>query len=104
MTPKESELKDRKARFETLNEFVQSRGGWITSVPGAVEVEMQCLPGSSLPDDLKDSGYDVNEDGETERILPAAITEMVVTEGSTVPIKVTHAGICKVKRWAFDMS
>jgi hypothetical protein len=60
-------------------------------------------------------GYAVRKIGEGERILPAAIVEKFVmrahgefellTEGSTRPIAstVTHAGICKVKRYAFDM-
>jgi hypothetical protein len=29
--------------------------------------------------------------------------EMVVTEGSTVPIKVLHAGIARVKRYCFNI-
>jgi hypothetical protein len=29
--------------------------------------------------------------------------EMVVTEGSTVPIRMTHAGIVRVARYAFDL-
>lgn len=53
--------------------------------------------------------------GEGERILPTAIVERFVLRadgelepliaGSTRPIAstVTHAGICKVKRYAFDM-
>jgi hypothetical protein len=57
----------------------------------------------------------VIEDGETERTLRTAIIEKFVagadgaleplTAGSTRPIAltVTHAGICKVKRYAFSM-
>jgi hypothetical protein len=59
--------------------------------------------------------YDVSEIGETQRILPTAIVERFVagaggelvplTPGSTRPIAstVTHAGIVKVKRYAFGM-
>jgi hypothetical protein len=73
------------------------------------------LPGSTLPDELRKTGYDVTEIGEGERILPTAIVERFVLRadgelepliaGSTRPIAstVTHAGICKVKRYAFDM-
>jgi hypothetical protein len=35
--PLKPEVKERKTRFEVLNEFVRSRNGWITSVPGDVE-------------------------------------------------------------------
>src|SRR5712671_561873 len=107
--PLKPEVKSRKARFAELNDYVRSRNGWITSIPGVVAVEMQCLPGSTLPDDLRGLGYDVTETGETERILPTAITEQLclgadgalepMTAGSTRPVAMTttHAGIVKVK-------
>ena len=67
------------------------------------------------PGDLRDMGYDVRDLGDGERILAAAITEKFVTRadgelepltpGSTRPVTstVTHAGICKMKRYAFSM-
>jgi hypothetical protein len=64
---------------------------------------MECLPVSSLPDDLRGMGYEASETGETERILPTAITEMVITEDSTVPIKVTHAGIVTVTSYTTNL-
>jgi len=114
-TPPDPKIDERKKRFEALNEFVQSRG-WIISVPGAVEVTVECLPDSALPDDLRGLGYDVCEIGEGERILAHRIIEQFVrradgelyplTEGSTAPIAETrtHAGIARVKRYGFDMS
>jgi hypothetical protein len=78
-------------------------------------VTVEALPGSALPDDLRALGYDVREIGDGERILPTAIVERFVLRadgelepliaGSTRPIAsaVTHAGICKVKRYAFSM-
>ena len=37
-------VKDRKARFDSLTNYVRARNGWITSVPGApdVTVEFHC--------------------------------------------------------------
>jgi len=65
------------------------------------------------PAELRALGYDLNEIGEGERILPTAIIEKFVagrelvppTPGSTRPIAETrtHAGIVKVKRYAFGM-
>ena len=64
---------------------------------------------------MRKIGYDVSEIGEGERILPTAIVEKFVTgahvdlepltEGSTRPVAstVTHAGICKVKRYGFEI-
>jgi hypothetical protein len=102
--PLKPEVKERKSRFEALNDFVRSRNGWITSVAGTIDVTMECLPGSSSPDELRASGYEVTATGEGERILPTAIVEFVtgadgtlvaLTEGSTRPVTstVTHAGI-----------
>jgi hypothetical protein len=56
-----------------LNEFVRSRTGWIIAVPGDVDVE--CLPGSSSPDEPQARGYDRTVTGNGERIVPTAITE-----------------------------
>jgi hypothetical protein len=76
---------------------------------------MECLPGSSLPDDLCGLGYDLVETGEGERILPVAITEKLaqsddgwlgpVTAGSTRPgvMVVRHAGIARADRYAFPI-
>src|SRR5947209_4116077 len=106
------EVKARKVTFEALNAYITSRNGWVTSIPGAVEVTMQCLVDSTLPTDLRARGYRLVEDGETERILPHVITERLcmgadgamepLTAGSARPVTltVTHAGICKVKKYA----
>jgi hypothetical protein len=66
---------------------------------------MECLPGSTLPDDLRALGYiTISKTGEGERILAGAIVEKLVagpnselvplTEGSTLPVAavVRHAG------------
>jgi hypothetical protein len=73
--PSKPEVKDRKVRFEGLNEFVRARNGWITSIPGAPEATMECLPASTLPDELRKMGYDLTETGDGQRIIPTAITE-----------------------------
>src|ERR1700730_5525340 len=68
-------------------------------------MRFEALPGSPLPDQLRDNGYLVSEIGTTQRILPHAIEDKyvigaggdleLVTAGSTRPITqtVTHAGI-----------
>jgi hypothetical protein len=114
--PPKPGVQDRKTRFWVLNEFVRSRNGWITSVPGDVEVTIECLPGSSLPVELQAQGYDPVATGDGERIVATAITERFcigadgvlepLTSGSTRPVAQTvmHAGICKVHRYALSMS
>jgi hypothetical protein len=106
-------IADRKERFAALNAFVTKRNGWLTSIPGAADMAMECLPGSTLPVALRNLGYDVEPTGEGERILPAAIIVKFaagpdgalqpLTMGSTrsVSLTMTHAGICRVQRYTF---
>jgi hypothetical protein len=57
------EVEAIKKKFQDLNEFISPRHGWITSIPGAVVVTVECLPSSTLPDELREAGYDVTEMG-----------------------------------------
>jgi hypothetical protein len=110
------QVTDRKQRFDAVNKFVTAGNGWVTSIRGAPEVMFECLPGSTLPAELRELGYDVREIGEGERIRPTAIVERFVrnadgtlaplTEGSTKPVTAIlhHAGITKVKRYAFTLA
>jgi hypothetical protein len=78
-------------------------------------MRFEALPGSPLPDQLRDAGYDVTETGQTQRILPHAMVEELVTladgsfgpvtEGSTMPVtrRVTHAGIATVLKYDLRM-
>jgi len=118
----------RKAKFASILKYVTARQGWLTSVPGERGVEMQCLPGSPLPDELRAGAeymlggetvrlpkYKVESDGETTRILPHAITTQIVsnpdgtlgplTEGSSSRpvLTITHAGIVRVLKFRFKM-
>jgi hypothetical protein len=106
--PLNPEVKDRKARFVELNEFVRSMNGWLRSVPGDVEITIDCLPSSPLPEKLRKMGYTVTETGQAQRILSHAVVDRYVigaggelelaTAGSTRPISstVSHAGIVTV--------
>jgi len=121
-------IADRKERFASLLKYVTARHGWLTSVPGEREVTMECLPDSTLPDELRAGvefkfggetvrlpPYKVIADGEGQRILPHGIVQhfLVGADGEMVPLTagssravaltVTHAGICKVTRYAFDI-
>jgi hypothetical protein len=99
-----------------MNAFVQAWGGWLTRVPGAHEVTVECLQGSSFPNDLRALGYDVITAGVGERVLPHQIVQRFVrradgeleplTAGSTKPVAETRtqAGIVRVRKFAFDMS
>jgi hypothetical protein len=85
-------------------------------VRGDPELRMECLPDSTLPDELRKAGYDVRDLGDGERNLATAIVERFTTrgdgeleplvEGSTKAVAQTrrHAGIVKVRRYVFSMT
>ena len=109
------DIEDRKTRFAALNAFVTEHGGWLTSIPGDVDIRLEALPGSPLPALLERQGYIVGRTGQTQRILPLAIVQkfetsssgalIPVTEGSTKPVsvQVTHAGIAAVEQYDLRM-
>jgi hypothetical protein len=109
------EVEAIKKKFKGLNEFISSRHGWITSIPGAVVVTVECLPGSTLPDEPRKAGYEVTEIGEGERIFGAAIVQqfciradgalepLIAGSACTIAFTVTHAGICTMNRYALCM-
>lgn len=97
-------IDERKARFDGLVQFITNRNGFVTSIPGAAVVTFECLPLSTLPDELRELDYDVEAMGESQRILPHAIVEHVLVEGSSgVRQPVTHAGIARVLRYSFGL-
>jgi hypothetical protein len=75
-TPRSPEIDERKKRFAALNEFVQSRGAWMTSIPGAHEVTFDALPGSPLPAQLTAMGYIVERIGTSERVTGAGLARV----------------------------
>jgi hypothetical protein len=112
---KKDVIEKRKAKHARLCDEARQKNAWITSVAGDKEVRFDCLPDSPLPADLRGRGFDVIDEGDGERILHAAITERFArrTDGELAPLTpgstervaqiVTHAGIVKVKRYAFEM-
>ena len=52
---------------------------------------------SPLPGQLRELGYRVERTGKSQRILAHHVVTHVLTEGSTVPIRMTHAGIVTVE-------
>jgi hypothetical protein len=112
---KQVTVADRKDRFSGLNQFVTERHGWLVSIPGAIEIRMQCLVGSDLPQEIAGLGYKPEMTGSAERILHHAIVEKLtigadgtlvpMTEGSTQrPAEVRrHAGLVEVEEWTFQI-
>jgi hypothetical protein len=59
--PRNREIDARKEKFEQLNQTIRASHGFVTSIPGDVEVRFDALPGSTLPDELCNAGYDVRD-------------------------------------------
>jgi hypothetical protein len=71
-------------------------------------VTTEALPDSTLPDELRKLGYDVRENGESERMqftMTADGEFEPLVEGSTKPVAQTrrHAGIATVDQFDLRM-
>ena len=90
------ELADRKSQFDDVCRYVDARAGWVTSVRGEREVRLECLPDSTVAEELRTGAafklgdklvklpsYDVVADGEGQRV--------------------TGAGIVRVMRYSFEL-
>jgi hypothetical protein len=64
-------------QFDSLNELIRRRGGYVVSVPGRFPLEFQIAPASSLPVELANLGYHVAHIGQTTRLEPGGIVEIV---------------------------
>jgi hypothetical protein len=50
-------LTARKKLFASLLSHITKAGGWLTSVPGDPLIRFEAMPGSRLPDDLRERGF-----------------------------------------------
>src|SRR5262249_5736846 len=97
-------IEDRKAKFEAINTFVTSAGGWIISIPGAAEITIECTESSDLPQKLRDAGYKPEEIGRGTRLIPNATEEIIYKgegEKRQTIRRLSHAGFVPVVRYAF---
>jgi hypothetical protein len=114
--PPDATIDERKKRFAGLNDFISTRGGWVTSVPAAPDpLRFEVLPGSPLPEQLTELGWVVRKSGTSQRILPHAISQRLTVrpdgtlgpliEGSSAPpaLVVTNAGIAVVEQYDLRM-
>jgi hypothetical protein len=98
------ETVDLQRRFSRLNDWAMSKGAWLTSLPGHREVTIETLVGSTVPDELRASGYQLEEIEGGERIIPAMRADHVLIEGNTVgAIRTLREGIVAVRRFMFAL-
>ena len=108
-------IEERKARHAGIVKLAGGMSAWITSVPGEKVITSDCLEHSPFPEEMRQCGFILQDEGDGQRILASALVEHFVraadgqlellTAGSTRPIAETrtHAGIVKIKRYAFEM-
>jgi hypothetical protein len=65
------EKRKQGERWAALNEYVRRNGGAVVSVPGNKTLRIECLPGSALPQRLRELGYITVERGRTTGITGA---------------------------------
>lgn len=104
MTPDQS--KRRAQESEAITKFIQVRGAWVTSVPGAGQVAFEAPVDSSgaLAAELAKIGYRVEHVGRGARLVPGGTVEIITTRstgGTLVQRERQHAGFIEVDRFQF---
>jgi hypothetical protein len=69
--------------------------GWLVSLPGMKEILLQTLPGSDVPDRLRQAGFVVSADGSTTRVVANATSETIKDHHNNVTVR-EHAGTVQV--------
>jgi hypothetical protein len=108
-------IEERKARHAGIVKLASGMSAWITSVPGDKVITFDYLEGSPFPEEMRQCGFILEDEGDGQRILASALVEHFVraadgqlellTEGSTRLIAESrhHAGICRIRKWSFEL-
>jgi hypothetical protein len=91
--------REQQKLWTHLNEFIREGGGWIISLPTTLQIRLETILGSSLPEDLKEAGYNIHHIGRHERLMPSTITEHRGTK--TFTTQIVAPGVADV--WQFDL-
>jgi hypothetical protein len=94
-------IETRKEQFERVTKFVTQNSGWVVSVPGALDITVECAETSDLHEKLGDLGYELREVGRRERIAPNAVVEEFVSFGKKKTRN--HAGLLPVIIYEFEL-
>jgi hypothetical protein len=78
-------------RFQQMNSWIMRRGAWVVSLPGADVVTIDCLPASSVPDELREAGYILQKLESGQRIDRGAICRV---DRYSLPLGKTAACWC----------
>lgn len=73
-------IERRKNLWDALKRFIESQGAWLTSVPGAKSLRIECRQGSALPSKLVGLGYSPRLCSTGMRIVSGGFTPVDVLE------------------------
>jgi hypothetical protein len=91
--------KKRRELWEAFSDTIHGVGGWLVSTPGAANIRFEVVPGSTLPECLREAGHLVNFCGEGQRIEPMVTSETLVDKKTKVTTKVRHGGFVTTAIW-----
>jgi hypothetical protein len=109
----EQKRQRRQQWFKAFNrECVARSDTRVITTPASNPCIIECLPTNGWPDELRERGYPLEEIDGGSRILAHAVVEhftknadrslSLVTGPTSQPtLPVTHAGICKTRRYSF---
>jgi hypothetical protein len=95
-------LNKQKELFEAVNHLVSTRGGWVTSLPGAQSLIFEVPVRNPLPDLLSENGWKLARVGMSERLVTNATETFYAGDGMYVP-RIVGAGIVPVERWEIQL-
>ena len=67
--------------WSRLLAFIKNRGGFVTSIIDKSPLRFECPQGSTLPDALREKGFEARSCGTSERLMPKS--EIVKQPGTT---------------------
>jgi hypothetical protein len=67
-------IKRQREMFAALEEFARERQGFLVSAPG-FDLRIDVLPGSTLPADLAERGFQLRYCGQNMRTIPGGFVE-----------------------------
>jgi ABC-type taurine transport system substrate-binding protein len=90
----------QKILWDALASYVRRHNGWVVSQPDVSPIRFECAPTATLPEILRQQGYEVREAGTAERLLP--VTEMVA-QSATRTVARQHVEPTMIAVFELDM-
>src|SRR5260221_4645945 len=78
MPPKPHGFDAKQRKFwDFLNIYISDNEGFVTSMPDCTPITFECPMNSILPQLIRSMGFDVNDAGQAERLMPVFETRKI---------------------------